>query len=200
MFQVLSLMECSPVLQKIEAPACGNNVFAAIDFIHQNYRGRPLPLQVKLLHQDTVLVRVVIRGDNGSESSESSFYSPNAVTVTVLGWIVDHVYNSIQDSGAQLLNVASQKFPLALEIFTLDITALTAQGLSNVSSTLHRSALEHLRIKCMPFMPFLEPNIVSILKAVQWPLIKALVLTGNNINNWLHLWASDGDLQDMVGA
>ncbi|KAF9200472.1 hypothetical protein BGZ59_003252, partial [Podila verticillata] len=126
-----------PGLQKIEIPAQEDFVFTAIDFIRESYCGRQLPLQVKFVRQDTVLARVITRG-------QISQYAP---VIDVVEWMIDHVSGPMQDRDVQVLDSASQAFPFALASFTLDITALTVQGLVSFQSILQRSILEHLHIR-----------------------------------------------------
>ncbi|KAF9367144.1 hypothetical protein CPB97_006238, partial [Podila verticillata] len=72
----------------------------------------------------------------------------------------------------------------------LDITAQTAQGVAYVGDVLQWSSLECLHVQCVPFMPWQETSIIQVLKAIQWPMVKSPVLTGNNIDDWLQLLAS----------
>lgn len=49
-------------------------------------------------------------------------------------------------------------------------------------------------------MHFLGVSIILILESIRWPSIKSLVLTANNIDDWLQLWASHVGPLDLVGA
>lgn len=99
-----------------------------------------------------------------------------------------------------LLDSALQMFPSSLVSFTMDITQLTEHGLISVQNVLHRATLERLHINCVPFMPSRGPSIAQLLKAINWPTIKSLSLTGRNIDDWLELWSSGGGLQGLVST
>ncbi|KAG0342745.1 hypothetical protein BG000_001605 [Podila horticola] len=193
MLQVLSLMGTNPLLEQIELPAQEGNVFRRIDAIRQNYRQITLPLELTFSHQqETVLGRLAI------ESKDSPGTVPPSIDI--LQWHLDHVSEQLQDTGMEILDAASQNSPKMLSSFTLDISHLTDQGLSNVQSILRLSTLERLHIRCVPFMPFLEASVAQILRSIQWPTIKSLVLSGNNIDDWLNLWATQGGLRDLLGG
>lgn len=204
MLQVISLMECSPLLQKIEVPVQGNNIFARIESIRQSCHNRAHSLEVSFLYpqeRDRMLAKVTIGGAEHSEALEVVPYSHNSPSVDILDWHLDHVSGPIRDNGVQILDSASRLFPSALTSFTVDITPLSPQGLVHVCNVLQRSALEHLHVRCVPFMPFLGENISQIFQAIRWPTIKDLVLSDNNIDDWLALWgSSDGGLHDLIGA
>lgn len=205
MLQVMSLMECSPLLQTIEVPAQENDIFARIESIRQSCNNRTRPVEVSFLHQQQdrvrVLAKVVIGGIEHSETLEARSHSQNSPAVDILDWHLDQVSGQIRDDGLRVLDSASRLFPSTLTSFTVDITSLQPQGLVHVCNVLKRSSLEYLHINCVPFMPFLEANIGEALQAIQWPTIKSLVLTGNNINDWLTLWSSSyGGLHRLIGA
>ncbi|KAF9389657.1 hypothetical protein CPC16_005677 [Podila verticillata] len=204
MLQVMSLMECSPLLQTIEVPAQENNIFARIASIRQGRHNLTHPVEVSFLHRQQervgVLAKVVIGGIEHSETLEASPQQNNPA-VTILDWHLDQVSGQIQNDSLQVLDSASRLFPSALTSFTVDITSLQSQGLVHICNVLQQSALENLHVRCVPFMPFLEVSITQIFQAIQWPTIKSLVLTGNNIDDWLALWGcSDGGLHNLVGA
>lgn len=193
MLQVLSLMGTNPLLEQIELPAQEANVFGRIDAIRQNCRQITLPLELTFSHQqETVLARLAI------ESKDSSGTVPPSIDI--LQWHLDHVSEQLQDTGMEILDAASQNSPKMLSSFTLDISHLTDQGLSNVQSILRLSTLERLHIRCVPFMPFLEASVAQVLRSIQWLTIKSLVLSGNNIDDWLNLWATQGGLRDLLGG
>lgn len=201
MLRVISLMERNPMLKKIEVPAKVNSVFEMVASIRQGCHSHALPLELTFVHQqETVLARVAIRGIDNPESSEARSHSEKNPAIDIQEWRLDHVSGPIRDEDAQLLESASLLFSTALTSLTLDTTALTAQGLVSLKSVLQRSTLEHLHIKCVPFMPFFGASIGQVLRAIQWPTIKSLSLSGNNIDDWLKLWVSDGGLQDLVGV
>ncbi|KAF9318880.1 hypothetical protein BG003_010397 [Podila horticola] len=201
MLQALSLIKSNPLLLSIDLPAERCNVSASIESIRQKCYGRVLPLEVTSLdYHGTVLAKVVIRSKDDSVSLEASTHSQSTPTIDVLEWRLDQVSTRLRDYDVQLLESASQVIPSLLINLTLDITALTAQGLANLCIVLQRSTLEHLHIKCVPFIPYYGASVGSVLRAIQWPTIKSLVLTGNNIDDWLQVWGSNGDLFDLAGS
>lgn len=201
MLQILSLMDFSPALQKIDTPAQGNVVFTRIASIRHKCHGRGPPLEVRFVHhQEKVLARVAIRGKDDSESLETSSQSQNILAVDFLEWHLDHISERLRDDDVQLLESASRIFSSALTSFTLDITTLTVEGLTSICIVLQRSTLEHLHIRCVPFMPFLGVSVGSVLRAIQWSTIKSLVLTGSSIDDWLQLSGSKGNLIDLTGS
>lgn len=201
MLKVVSLMACSPLLERIKFPAQEGSIFSRIATIRKNYHHNTRPLELTFSDQrETTLARLTIGHGASSQAIDFGFPEPITPSVDIHEWQIDRVHESMQDSGVQVLDDASQLFPSILTSFTLDITALTIQGLVNVCNVLQRSALECLHIRCVPFIPFLGASIGQVLQAIQWPTIKSLVLTGNNIDDWLQLWGSGGSLHDLVGT
>lgn len=202
MLQVISLLAFNPLLQMIEVPAQGNNIFARIDSIHQGCHNRALPVEVNFLHQQQerirVLAKVVIGGAKHSKTLEVSPRSQTHPAVGILECQLDH--GPIWDDGVQVLDSASRLFPFALTSFTVDITSLSPKGLVHVCNVLQRSDLQHLHLKCVPFMASQEMSIAQVLQAIQWLTIKSLVLTDDNIDYWLKLWSSSGGLCGLTGA
>lgn len=190
MLQVLSLMDCSPMLQKIEVLDQENTIFTRVESICQKCHGCKLPLEVTFWHQqETVLAKLVFRGKDGpiSEPSEASSHSQNYPAIDVLEWNYDLVSGPIGDYDVRLLGSVSRVFPSVLICFNIDITALTLQGLVSVQSVFQRSSLECIHLKCVPFMPYLRVSIGSVLQPLRWSTVKSLVLTGSNIDDWLKL-------------
>ncbi|KFH65127.1 hypothetical protein MVEG_08608 [Podila verticillata NRRL 6337] len=111
----------------------------------------------------------------------------------VLKWVYDHVSSPLSDISASIIDVASNQHSSVLCFFTLNVSPLTSKGLFSVREILRRSRLAHLRIESMRFDPNLEGDIRQVLGAVQWPPLKSLVLTGDNIDEWLQLWAAIED-------
>lgn len=193
MLQILSLMGSNPMLEQIELPAQESNVFSRIEAIRQNHYQITHPLDLTFAYQqDTILAKLVIGGKEGLMS--------DAPFVDVLQWNLDLVSEQLHDHGTETLEVVSQNCSMALTSFTLDITLLSKHGLDNIQKVLRRSALERLHIRCVPFMPFLEVSIAQVLRSIQWSTIKSLVLSGTNINDWMHLWAAQGGLHDLLGG
>lgn len=201
MLQILSLMEINPMLQQIQVPAQENNIFRRIGLIRQNCHHLTYPLELTVAHEhEAILARVVFGSKNGSRIPGNDFQEQESPSIDIVHWCLDHISEQLQDSGTEILNAASQKFPSSLTSFTLDTTLLSEEGLANIQRILWRSNLEHLHIRCVPFKSSLEASIARVLQAIYWPTIKSLVLSGNNINDWLQTWSRNGSLHELVGA
>lgn len=70
----------------------------------------------------------------------------------VLQWNCDHFFSQVSDYFASLLGMASKQHPLALTMFTLNVSRLSHAGLASIQEVLRRSNLEHLRVVCMYFL------------------------------------------------
>ncbi|KAF9312921.1 hypothetical protein BG006_004260, partial [Podila minutissima] len=60
-------------------------------------------------------------------------------------------------------------------------------GLASVQNVLHRSRLEYLHILCTSFDTTSE-STTQILGSVHWLTLKSLILSGDNIDEWIRLW------------
>ncbi|KAF9379363.1 hypothetical protein CPB97_008986, partial [Podila verticillata] len=190
MLRLLSLMACSPLLEHIHFTS-----------ISQNYHRNTLPLELSFSHhEEATVAKLMIGHGDRPHIAKADSQGSTTPSITILEWNLDHVHESMQDSGAQVFDIISRQFPSAFTSFTLDITALTVQGLVSIQNVLQRSTLGHLHVKCVPFFCSLESNIGRVLQAVPWFTIKSLVLTGSGIDLWLKLWASEGDLHGLVGT
>ncbi|KFH74092.1 hypothetical protein MVEG_01305 [Podila verticillata NRRL 6337] len=88
------------------------------------------------------------------------------------------------------VNVVCQEGLNAVEdlaSLTLGILPLSPHGLVKAFKTLYRSKLDHLRIVCNVFDSRLSNSISQVLQAVHWSTLVALVLSGDNINNWTQI-------------
>lgn len=190
MLRLLSLMACSPLLEHIHFTS-----------ISQNYHRNTLPLELSFSrHQEATVAKLMIGHGDRPQIAKADSQELTTPSITILEWNLDHFHKSMQDSGAQVFDIISRQFPSAFTSFTLDITALTAQGLVSIQNVLQRSTLGHLHVKCVPILHSLESNIGRVLQAVPWFTIKSLVLTGSDINIWLKLWASEGDLHGLIST
>ncbi|KAF9372985.1 hypothetical protein CPB97_000879 [Podila verticillata] len=201
MVQVVSLMGCSGSLEQIEFLAKESTILSWIATIRNNYGHNICPLELIFSERPkTSLARLTIGHGVGSQVVDPGPYEPFTPSIDVLEWNLDHVHEPMQDSGAQVPDDASRQHPFILTSFTLDMIALTAQGFIHIGKVLQQSALECFHVKCVPFRPFQEERIIEILQAIRWPTIKSLVLTGNNIDDWLQLWVRHGGLHDLISA
>ncbi|KAG0342746.1 hypothetical protein BG000_001606 [Podila horticola] len=194
--QMLSLMAINPLLDQIDVPAQENSVFRRTEFIRQSCRHRTLPLELTFAYQqEFVIARVIIGKKDGSMTVDTESCRKKTPSVDVVQWHLEQVSEQLQDRGANLLDTASLKFPAALVSFTLDITRLSKKGIENIRDVLQRSTLKYLHIRCVSFAPVRQVLITQVLKSIQWSTITSLVLSGNNINNWLQLLYRDGGFQ-----
>lgn len=142
-------------------------------------------------HGDRELVAMVVR----KQDKEEQVGEDGGPQVTdVLQWNCDHVPHATKDRDVALLDLASQKFPTVMTSFTLDVSGLTAQGLYRMQCVLQQSSLDILHVRCLPIAREHRDRVGLVLRAVQWSTIKSLALSGSHIDDWLNLWASDGDL------
>ncbi|KAF9301655.1 hypothetical protein BGZ74_006439 [Mortierella antarctica] len=191
--QMLSLMAINPMLDQLDIPAQENSVFRRIKFIRQSCCHRTLPLELTFAHrQEFVIARVVIGKGDSSRPLDTKSHRQKTPSVDIVQWHLEQVSEQLQDSGADLLDAASLKFPAVLVSFTLDVTRLSKKGLVNIQNVLQRSALKYLHIRCVSFAPSRQASIAQVLKTIQWSTIKSLVFSGNNINNWLRLLYREG--------
>jgi len=107
------------------------------------------------------------------------------VAFQILQWDCDHIFFPLSDFYASSVDMATQQHPSFLASFTVDITSLSAIGLSSICNIPHHSGLEYHHIKCVPFDLILADSIVQVLGHVQWSMIKSLVLIGNRIDDWI---------------
>ncbi|KAG0339225.1 hypothetical protein BG000_002594 [Podila horticola] len=112
-----------------------------------------------------------------------------------LQWKCDHAFYLLSDYSASFLNVATYQHPSVLTMFELDVSHLTCHGLASVQKILHRSSLEHLVIRCIPFELDLSDSVAKVLGAVSWSTLKYLVLSGIKLNEWIAIWPFTTALQ-----
>ncbi|KAF9334604.1 hypothetical protein BG006_001840 [Podila minutissima] len=86
--------------------------------------------------------------------------------------------------------MASTQHPSFLILFTLDITLLSRAGHVSIEKVLSRSKLEYLSVNCTPDGLSLTGLIAQVPNYASWSTLKALVVSGDNINEWLQLWPS----------
>ncbi|KAF9409904.1 hypothetical protein BGZ94_001823 [Podila epigama] len=114
-------------------------------------------------------------------------------SVVCLWWSEDHI--SGRAWNMTLLDAALRQFSRTLISFTLDISScMTERALLRTQSVLQRVRLEHLHIRCVDFPRHLRNPIASVLRTVQWPTIKSLSLSGDDIDDWIRLWTRKGNL------
>ncbi|KFH74050.1 hypothetical protein MVEG_01263 [Podila verticillata NRRL 6337] len=63
-------------------------------------------------------------------------------------------------------------------------------SLVNLFSTLSGNSLEGLYVVCLPVDPNLSKSLAQVLGSINWIALQSLVLSGENIDEWLQLWPS----------
>ncbi|KFH74192.1 hypothetical protein MVEG_01405 [Podila verticillata NRRL 6337] len=76
---------------------------------------------------------------------------------------------------------------LVLPGFTLDVAALTEQGLVNAQKLMRGCTIRELHIKCPAFDRSHLLVLSQVLDSLLWSTIEILNLSGDNINQWIQL-------------
>ncbi|KAG0090189.1 hypothetical protein BGZ92_003458 [Podila epicladia] len=99
----------------------------------------------------------------------------------VLQWNRDRVSGSLTDNDAHFL---------------------TDQGIETIQNVLDCSKLEYLRIHSEPLKPDIEHSVgkalQAALQAVQWSMVKYLVIVGSDVDSWIRVWADQGCLLEST--
>ncbi|KAG0340932.1 hypothetical protein BG000_010736 [Podila horticola] len=149
--------------------------------------------------QCRVVAELIVRGNCDREIEDIDIASPSSryqvlnatpFNIEFLQWDCDQVSSHVDNSLALFLDTASTQHPLVLTLFTLDITQLSCTGLASIEKVLSRSKIEYLCVACTPVDPSLAESIAQLLTCVNWSALKALVVSGDHINEWLQLWPS----------
>lgn len=74
--------------------------------------------------------------------------------------------------------------------FILDISKVSHSYLPCIQDKIRQSKPEHLTLMCTPFDPCLSDSVAQLLSSVQWPSLKSLVLSGENLDGWMQRWPS----------
>ncbi|KAI9241322.1 MAG: hypothetical protein BYD32DRAFT_448802 [Podila humilis] len=206
MADVHYIMVYSPQLQNLTLPAQDNTVLAQILFLSQSYgftasSGLMVTLFQSSFRKQKVIAKVNIQrwypeanAFIPSQGSRTPDTDSSFATVDPQLWEHDYISEKLMDSSANVLEAVSRIFPYGLKSFDLDISNLTQEDIGCVKNALLQSALEQLHIRCVAFNPTLEQAVLHLLKAVPWPTIKSLVLSGDKIDTWIQLWANGGAL------
>ncbi|KAF9321022.1 hypothetical protein BG006_002689, partial [Podila minutissima] len=193
-------------LQELKIWSRGYNVVYNIEHIFKIWHESTSTFHLTLLdhlkdNQGRVVAQLGVQGrvgkfpgnnttsDQGSDTNASSHQNDWTIPVGIefLQWDCDHSFSQLSDYSASFLDMATQQHPLALTMFTLDISRLTGIGLSSVKYIFGRSNLECLQIVCTPVAPNIYDSLSQVLHSVQWSTLKYLVLCGDNIDEWIKL-------------
>ncbi|KAF9332221.1 hypothetical protein BG006_004909 [Podila minutissima] len=208
--EFFQLMKTSPDLNELNVSYYGHDVFYYFEHIATAWQESSSRYCLTLIDrltdtQGRIVARMRIqRCENegsGSTLGVDEIYSTSptaqkkvldvpSTEIDYLDWSIDQVSAQVFGRTAMLLDMATQQHSSALKLFTLDVSQLEVHGLDSVQNVLERSRLEHLNVVCNPIDPALSQAVSQVLGAVKWDTIKSLVLSGNNVNEWLDLCPS----------
>ncbi|KAG0347588.1 hypothetical protein BG004_007422 [Podila humilis] len=210
------LMDKNPSLQEIELQVPESRILRQVSSLIGQRINHVHPLQVRLFEMLSevegreVGVVLIKNPDNQSEDESTSVRNHSTTSdlilnrhttpritisdIQVLSWACDTICGSLSNKCASLLDLATQENQSSLARLTVDITSLTSRGIKSTTNVLLRSSLECLHIRCVPILPVFHMEISMLLQAVQWPTIKTLIVSGDNIDQWLQFWLKYGSL------
>ncbi|KAG0011616.1 hypothetical protein BGZ81_002075 [Podila clonocystis] len=197
-------VESNAGLKELNISTYGRNVLHQAEKIVQLCQNSSSPLQLTLLDRmpDTrgrVVAQVTIAREshphaNTAALSTSEIYAHPCTLEQSLDRFtcIDplHWHLRLSDDSAMFLDLITQQHPRVLALITLDITGLTNIGLSSVQNFLKRSIIDRIIILCSPIDPTMTGAIAQVLCSVQWTVLKSLTLLGDNIDEWIQIWAS----------
>ncbi|KAF9396507.1 hypothetical protein CPC16_001189 [Podila verticillata] len=179
-------------LECLELPVQDGSIFRYLDPVLRMMSKGPAKLQVDLFenreNDEMRVARLVIE----ALDTEGSGYP---VVTDILEWKCSHVTGIEGVGGATVLDMVTLRFPSVLVSLSLDITALTEQGLVCVRNIFLRSSLEQLRIRCTKIGPILYNHLESIFlpQEQDWGLIIGAI----NFSRLLHLSLVDSNVGTM---
>ncbi|KAG0334639.1 hypothetical protein BG000_008151, partial [Podila horticola] len=196
-------------LEELNISYYGHNVLYHTESIIMMWHQSSSPFRLTLLDrmqdsQGRLIAQLAI--DNGGDSEHSgscplivnrddtnlsilqqqTTHAPDGIKF--LQWDCDHIFSPLSDYSASFLGMAVQQHPSSLTLFTLDVSQLSRTGIFSAEGVLHRSTLEHLHVVCCTVDPSLLDPISQVLGSVSWHTLKSLVLSRNNIDEWIKLW------------
>ncbi|KAF9426741.1 hypothetical protein BGZ94_006088 [Podila epigama] len=117
-------------------------------------------------------------------------HEPVPMIPKVEQWEGGHVSTPPSLYSAKVLDALSQSFPWRLESFTLDVSMLSPKSMECVAHILGRSFLDHLHVYCNAVDASIHPKVEELLCSVQWPTVKSLVMSGQNVEQWIECMAA----------
>ncbi|KAF9377382.1 hypothetical protein CPC16_011853, partial [Podila verticillata] len=176
------MVQANEGLQELNIMYLGHSIHDHAEHIVRIWRASPRPFRFNLFERMDYARSPVF--------AQLTFDEVGGERIQVLEWDCDHAFGKLSDYSASFLDTTIQQHPSVLIAFTLDVSRLSRVGLASVQSILSRSSLEHLNIVCTRFDPIMTDSISQVLGSVQWPTLKSLAVSGDNINEWLQHWAS----------
>lgn len=108
--------------------------------------------------------------------------------IEFLQWGLDRISCQLSDFSTAFLDLATHQHPSVLNFLSLDISQLSRISFASVQNILGQSSLEYLAIMCTPFDLTMSESISKVLGFIPWLTLKSLVLSGDNINEWIRRW------------
>lgn len=195
-----SLIELNPGLQYLDIPAQEERIFQYLRPVWSRRATRQLQIVLRELSPENVLHRIatltlgiktVSRSLPALGQNKVSIGPPQ---VDVSRWKCDYVSGVRTDHDANVLDVATLRFPSVVTSLTLNLSSFSRSGLSSIQNVLRRSFLERLVFQCSHFDPSLRKQFAQVLSNVQWSTIKSLSLVGDKIDDWIAIWSRFGCL------
>ncbi|KAF9321270.1 hypothetical protein BG003_002781 [Podila horticola] len=180
------LMNNCPELQQVDISSQDHQVFVKIQDICHICFVNARRLEVTLFDHDfdregRRLVKLEIVPGPGNGDSPS---------INIMEWMYTHVTAPQCDWDAHVLDHVTRYSPTALVSLTLNLSNLTADGLATMQRVLQQAELEQLHIECAAFEQSLVHELCQVLGAMQCPTVKSLELSGEHIDDWIQLWAT----------
>ncbi|KAG0334127.1 hypothetical protein BG000_008602 [Podila horticola] len=201
---LFTLMDLNLGLQQLEIPAQENEMLSLLSDLCHSWNWQWKNVKVALfetgsayktrLSAEVVMSNSTNRTGDGHLLLQVGSDSCVGAVVDVLQWDRDHVSGYLSDSDVAILDMATDRFPSALSFFILNVSSLSHQGLLRLKSVFHKSDLGRVAIECVPFNPSCKDDIAQLLRAMNWSIIQHLSWTGEYIDDWIQLWARNGDL------
>lgn len=185
-----SILLSNKWLQELDLLICEHEIFRQIERFITLWARRSTPFLLTLFerttdHRGRVLAQVAFGGLENEPSATQDLLP----TIVFRQWDCDHFSGKMSDSTAALLDLATRHHPSVLKFFTFAISELTPSGLGSLQNILRRSSLERLRIHCSDVPPHFSRNICNALHSIQWVSLRSLVLYGDQVGEWIELWA-----------
>lgn len=190
-------------LRELNISTEGRNVINQIEPIVRLWANSPNPLRLTLLDRtrDTsgrIVAQAVIGGDARSHHNCDPFEAHDTTSQQL--FTQDYTWKEFEeprilewdcqlsDYSASFLNVTTQQHPSILNMFVLDMSKLSCDGLACIKNLLRRVCLQYLHVFCTAFDPSLSDPIAQVLASINWTMLRSLVLHGDSIDKWIQLW------------
>ncbi|KAF9428394.1 hypothetical protein BGZ94_002534 [Podila epigama] len=180
-----SLLTKNMALEKVELVTQERDLLRQIEDICGKWIGNKKSLEVTLLERG--------RGPEGHLVAvlDMKRVKGRPAVVDVRHWDNDHISQVLADRDVAILSTVALRFPQALKSLTIDISSLSIQAIEDITAVVGYATLDRLHIKCQMLTQDRHEHARRVLDSVKWSEVKALVLSGCQIDEWIHLWSSD---------